>query len=137
MQSDGVTFDGMIGMLQRMEGDICIGGLDIKETRARVIDYTSGIFSDQCKIFIRSDQRLRLNFYEIFFVFRHQVWICMAAVILLGSFAIFMYFTFEPIRGSAGLLNNLANALAIPCRAIILKGRPLTLHVEELRYSYS
>ena len=42
--SDGVTFNGLVGMLQRGEISIIVADVSVSELRAQVCDFTMGIF---------------------------------------------------------------------------------------------
>ena len=118
--NDGVSFNGMVGMLQRKEVDVCIGSVDIQELRSRAIDYTSGIFADNAKIFIQSSGSARLNYYEMFLIFRKDVWQLIVVLLLGTSIVFFLHFRSETDGHS--LSQDLTNASALSMRAVILKG---------------
>ena len=134
----------MVGQMQRKEVDICIGGLTIMEVRSKAVDLSTGIISDQCKIFVHSGS-LDFNYYEMYFIFNNSTWQCILWAVLVTAAVLFIFFhsekqpryyqlymliyyeytsimTVSCSHSRFGFLTNLANALALPMRAIIIKG---------------
>ena len=122
LSQDGLEYDGIVGMLQRAEVDVCIAGLDMRAKRAAIaLDYSSAVIMDTCRIFVKSGSaELGLKYEEIFTVYSSPSWAGIAVLTIVATSALFATYHWE--KCSRPLLTNLGDSFAQTSRALILKG---------------
>jgi hypothetical protein len=82
-QEDDGSWNGMIGLLNKTEVDICTAGLSITMERQQALDYTMTLANLGAGMIIQRKSAVALNFWVYVDVFNKELWIGILILMLV------------------------------------------------------